>query len=151
MSRLLSELRYLEGLCFCSLSEDVLILSVSEASPSSDKYLQVLLHYSFSKKCITFCIGGGGGGGGWGQWVWASHGKSQKYSSLAILAGIPWKITKLSSQHSMTGHRWPASEMPFKWRFASRPIIAPACSGIWILFPPYQLKKRRKKMFSELS
>ena len=25
----------------------------------------------------------------------------------------PWKITKLPSQHSMLGHHWPASEMPF--------------------------------------
>ena len=47
----------------------------------------------------------------------------------------------------MTGHRWPASETPFKWRFASRPIMAPACSGIWILFPPYQLKNEKKNVF----
>ena len=27
----------------------------------------------------------------------------------------PLKITKLSSQHSMLGHHWHASETPFKW------------------------------------
>ena len=35
--------------------------------------------------------------------------------SLAILIRIPWKITKLQSQHSMTGRYRPASETPFKW------------------------------------
>ena len=46
-------------------------------------------------------------------------GKSQTYIKvLAILVRIPWKITKLPSQHSMTGHHRPASETPFKWRFA---------------------------------
>ena len=46
----------------------------------------------------------------------------------------PWKITKIldllavlvqiQSQHSMLGHHRQASEMPFKWRFASGPMIA---------------------------
>ena len=61
---------------------------------------------------------------------------------LAILVRIPWKITKLPSLHYMTGHHRPASETPFKWCFSSGPIMAPAFSGIWILSPPYQLKKR---------
>ena len=30
----------------------------------------------------------------------------------------PLKITKLSSQHSMSGHHPHARETPFKWRFA---------------------------------
>ena len=41
-----------------------------------------------------------------------------------ILVRIPWKITKLPSQHSMLGHHWPASETPLKWRFAGRPMMA---------------------------
>ena len=38
---------------------------------------------------------------------------------LAILVRIPWKITKLPSQHSMLAHHRPTSETPLKWRFAS--------------------------------
>ena len=37
---------------------------------------------------------------------------------------IALKIAKLSSQHSMLGHHRPASETPFKWRFAGGPTIA---------------------------
>ena len=33
-------------------------------------------------------------------------------------------ITKLPSQHSMLGHHRPASETPFKWRFAGGPMMA---------------------------
>ena len=36
----------------------------------------------------------------------------------------PLKITKLRSQHSMPSHHRYASEMPFKWGFASGPIMA---------------------------
>ena len=41
--------------------------------------------------------------------------KSQKYrvGFLAILVRIPWKITKLPSQHSMLGHHPHTSETPF--------------------------------------
>ena len=34
------------------------------------------------------------------------------------------KITNLPSQHSMLGHHRPASETPFKLRFAGRPLMA---------------------------
>ena len=53
-----------------------------------------------------------------GTWVWTlTPEKSQNYSfSLAILVLIPWKITKLPSQHSMLGHHRPPNETP--WRFA---------------------------------
>ena len=34
------------------------------------------------------------------------------------------KITKLPSQHTMLGHHRPASETPFKWRFAGGPVMA---------------------------
>ena len=36
----------------------------------------------------------------------------------------PLKITKLPIQHSMLGHQRPASETPFKWRFAGGPLMA---------------------------
>ena len=36
--------------------------------------------------------------------------KSQKYSFIAILDWIPWKSTRLPSQHSMLGHHRHASE-----------------------------------------
>ena len=36
----------------------------------------------------------------------------------------PLKITKLLSQHSMLGHHRPASETPFKWRFAGGSLMA---------------------------
>ena len=36
----------------------------------------------------------------------------------------PLKITKLPIQHSMFGHHRPASETPFKWRFAGGPLMA---------------------------
>ena len=43
---------------------------------------------------------------------------------LAKLDQIPWTITKLPSQHSLLGHHRPVSETPFKWCFASRPLMA---------------------------
>ena len=42
----------------------------------------------------------------------------------SILFWIPRKITKLPSQHSMLDHYRHATETPFKWRFASGPMIA---------------------------
>ena len=36
----------------------------------------------------------------------------------------PLKITKLPSQHSMLGHHRDASETPFTWCFAGRPMMA---------------------------
>ena len=36
----------------------------------------------------------------------------------------PLKITKLPSQHSMLGHYRHASETPFQWHFAGRPMMA---------------------------
>ena len=34
------------------------------------------------------------------------------------------KITKLVSQHSIMGHHWHTSKMPFKWRFAGEQMMA---------------------------
>ena len=47
-------------------------------------------------------------------------GRPQKYHKkikgfLAIQVWIPWKITKLPSQHTMLGHHGNASETPFNW------------------------------------
>ena len=36
----------------------------------------------------------------------------------------PLKTTKLPIQHLMLGHHRPASETPFKWRFAGGPLMA---------------------------
>ena len=62
---------------------------------------------------------------------------------LAIMVRIPWKITKLPSQHSMLGYHRPASET--KWRFAGGPIMA---RFLWYLDPlsPHQGKKVIKKV-----
>ena len=82
-----------------------------------------------------------GGGGGKGSGPHPPPGKLKNIVFLSILVRVPWKITKLPSQFSMTGHHRPASETPFKWRFASGPIMAP----LLVVFvspppPPYQLK-----------
>ena len=49
---------------------------------------------------------------------------------LAILVRIPWKISKLPSQHLMLGQYRRSSETPFKWRFAGGPMMA---RYFWIL------------------
>ena len=53
----------------------------------------------------------------------------------------PLKITKLPSQHSTMGHYRPASETPFQWRFAGRPIIA----RFWWSLEPLSPKPKQKK------
>ena len=71
---------------------------------------------------------GGGGGGGGGDRGSGPPGKLQKYRvSLNFLSNTgpdPLKITKLPIQHSILGHHRPASETPFKWRFAGGPLMA---------------------------
>ena len=54
----------------------------------------------------------------------------------------PLKITKLLIQHSMSRHHQPASETPFKWRFAGGPLMS--CL-YWYLDPssPNQTIKKR--------
>ena len=41
----------------------------------------------------------------------------KKYKNIGFLAMLV-RIPRLPSQYSMLGHHWPASETPFKWRFA---------------------------------
>ena len=49
--------------------------------------------------------------------------------SLGILVWTPWKVTKLSIQHLVSGHHRIASETPFKWRFAGGSMVARLISG----------------------
>ena len=72
--------------------------------------------------------GGGGwvGGGGGGQGV-RTPPPLEKYKNIGFLSNNgpdPLKITRLLMQHSMLGHHLPASETPFKWRFAGGPLMA---------------------------
>ena len=51
----------------------------------------------------------------------------ENYKNIGFLSNTgpdPLRITKLPSQYSMLGHHRPASEMPFKWRFAGGPFMA---------------------------
>ena len=60
------------------------------------------------KSCLNaMCGSKGGGGGGGGE----GSGPPLKNHNLAILVRIPWKSTKLPSQHSMLGQHRLASEM----------------------------------------
>ena len=79
---------------------------------------------------------GGGGAGGLTPFPPENH----KNKGFLINTGVdPLKITKLQSQNSMLGHHRPASETPFKWRFAGGPMMA---RFFWILFPLIKKKKR---------
>ena len=50
--------------------------------------------------------------------------KITKKGFLSYTSPDPLKIIKLRIQHSMFGHHRPASETPFKWRFAGRQLVA---------------------------
>ena len=78
----------------------------------------------------------------------------ENYKNIGFLSNIgpdPLKITKLPIQHSMLGHHRPASETPFKWRFAGGPFKCPANSGIWILPPLIKKKKTYVKVGPSLT
>ena len=51
-------------------------------------------------------------------------GKLQNIGFLGSSGPDPLKITKLPIQHSILCHHRPASETPFKWRFADGPLMA---------------------------
>ena len=51
-------------------------------------------------------------------------GKHKNIGFLGNTGPDPLKITKLSSQHLMSGHHRHTSETPFKWRFAGGPVMA---------------------------
>ena len=83
----------------------------SSVAPNSD----VKLH--------LFFMGGYRGGGDRGSGP--PPLKNRKFIGFPSNTGPdPLKITKLLSQYSTVGHYRPASETPFQWRFAGRPIIA---------------------------
>ena len=86
--------------------------------------------------------GGGGGGGAVGSGTLLENNKNIGF--LSNTGPDPLKITKLPIQHSMLGHHRPASETPFKWRFAGEPLMA----RYWYLdpFSLIKLKKNEKKM-----
>ena len=48
----------------------------------------------------------------------------KKIGFLSNTGPDPLKIAKLLGQNSMLGHHQDASEGPFKWRFAGRPMMA---------------------------
>ena len=49
---------------------------------------------------------------------------SCKSQILGVLRNFVWKIIGICSEHSIPSHRRPASETPFKMRFAGGPIMA---------------------------
>ena len=87
--------------------------------------------------------GGGGGGGGRGSGPLMKN-ITKNIRFLCNTGQDPLKITKLLNQHSMLGHHRHAREKPFKWRFASGPMMARLW---WYADPisPHQLKKQQQK------
>ena len=66
----------------------------------------------------------------------------ENYKNIGYLSNTgpdPLKITELPIQHSMYGHYRPASETPFKWRFAGGPLMA---RSLWYL--DLSSKKKRQ-------
>ena len=82
--------------------------------------------------------GGGGGGGDRGSEPPLKNHKNKGF--LSNTGPDPLKITKQPSQQSMWGHHWPASETPFKWRFASGRNMARFYCYLDHLYP-HQKKK----------
>ena len=81
---------------------------------------QYKCRYSLQKKSAmkkVTCADPEGGGSG-------TPWKSQNIGFLAISVRIPWKMTKLPSQHSLSGYNRPASKMPLKWHFAGGQMMA---------------------------
>ena len=57
----------------------------------------------------------------------SGHPTLKNHKNIGFLSNTgpdPLKITKLPSKHSMLGHHQQASERPFKWLFASGPMMA---------------------------
>ena len=84
----------------------------------------------------------GSRGGGRGS------GPLEKYKNIGFLSNTgpdSLKITKLPIQHSMLGPHRPASETPFKWRFAGGPLEACLKWYSDPSSPPHQTKKKKKK------
>ena len=82
------------------------------------------------------------GGQGSGQAPPPPNEKSQKYRVSQQYWSGCLKNTKLQSKHSMVGKHRPASETPFKWRFAGRPMMARL---LWNLDPPSPLQLNKQE------
>ena len=77
-----------------------------------------------------------------------SGGPAKAIEFLSNREPDPWKTIKLPSQHSILGHHRPASETPFKWRFAGGPMMPPPpLVVIRYSLPP----STNKKMFNEIN
>ena len=61
---------------------------------------------------------------GGGRWSAPPLENYKNIGFLSITGPDPLKITQLPIQHSMLGHHRPASETPWKWRFADGPLMA---------------------------
>ena len=83
--------------------------------------------------------GGGGGGGGEQGGLPPSHEKLQKYL-VTILIQIPWKITKLHSQHWMLSYHQHTSQRHLNgWRMMAR-------LQWYCILSPLMNKKHTKKL-----
>ena len=89
--------------------------------------LMLTKSHNFTPNVLFICLSGqmtcadpeGGGTGGPDPPV--------NYKNIGFLSNTGpdrIKITKLPVQHSMLVHHRPASETPFKWRFAGGPLMA---------------------------
>ena len=107
-------------------NKQVKVISYSTAEKSSTEHLDtIIFHFMWKQDPCAYSEGGGGGAGG---------------------PDPPWKITKLSSQHSMLGHYWLASQKPFKWRFAGGLMMARLN---WILSLPSSAKNKKKNVVKD--
>ena len=78
----------------------------------------------------------------WGQGV---RTPLEYYKNIGFLSNTgpdPLQITKLPSKHSMLCHYRPASETPFKWRFAGGAVDGPLIVVFGSFLPSSSLKKR---------
>ena len=81
-------------------------------------------HLNYRRLMLVVHMRESRGGGGAGDPNPPGKIHTYIYGVLAILVRFPWKITILPSQHSMLGLYRPASETPFKWRFATGSVMA---------------------------
>ena len=90
----------------------------------------------------SYFMGGSRGGGGGGQEVRTPLKNHKNIGVFAILVWVPWRITKLPSQHSMFGPHLPASE---SWRTDNGPITCSYNLSSWTLRTSIHEKNIRSK------
>ena len=123
----------------------------SESNVSKIKFELLLPVFQIIVVQIIMCgyRGGGWGGGGGGAVGPDPPPPLENYKNIGFLSNAspdPLKITKEPIQHSMLGHHRPASEMPFKWRFAGGSLIA----RLWWYLDPSSPHQTKKKTLSKL-